>query len=393
MPLEFMHRSVEPAELAALYRFTTVCLVTPIRDGMNLVAHEFVLCQGHEQPAGSVARGTLVLSEFAGAALSLTRSLQVNPWDILGLSEWLGVALRMPAAERTERSREMYERVVELDSANWAKRFLGRLDRAATHNRDNRPHPLVSDERRQLIDRFGAASRRRLFLDYDGTLREITQRPEQAAPTPALIDLLRRLCRLRHTDVHLVSGRRRSTMAAWFPDLPIHVCAEHGFAQRHPGGDWEVANVDLAWLPRVQELLTLVCEEVPGSFLERKGGGLAWHYRLADPGYGPWRARELRKTLDGMLANDRAETLAGHAVIEVRAKGIDKGAYTAAQLRDLTPGEFVFCAGDDRTDMDMYGRMPPDAFVVNIGRPAEGARHVLPSPAELRRLLGELLGD
>ncbi|MBL8728998.1 MAG: trehalose-phosphatase [Planctomycetes bacterium] len=283
--------------------------------------------------------------------------------------------------------------MVELDSANWARRFLGRLDRAATHNRENRPHPLVSAERRRLIDRFADAPRRRLFLDYDGTLREIAQRPEQAAPTPQVLDLLRRLGDFAHTDLHLVSGRRRTTMAAWFADMPVHLCAEHGFAQRHPGGDWQVADVDLSWLPRVQELLTLVCEEVPGSFLERKGGGLAWHYRLADPGYGPWRARELRKTLDGMLANDRAETLAGHAVVEVRAKGIDKGTYAAAQLRDLAPGEFVFCAGDDRTDIDMYACMPLDAFVANVGRPAEGARHVLPSPADLRQLLGQLLGD
>lgn len=392
MPLEFLHRSIDPPELAALYRFATVGLVTPIRDGMNLVAHEFVLCQGHEHPAGSAARGTLVLSEFAGAALSLTRSLQVNPWDILGLSEWLGVALRMPPAERAERTREMYERVVELDSARWAQRFLTRLDRAAKHNRDHRPQPLLTDERRQLVARFTAARRRRMFLDYDGTLREITQRPEQAAPTPALLELLRRLGGRAHTDLHLVSGRRRTTMAAWFGDLPIHLCAEHGFAQRAPGGEWSVAaDVDLSWLPRVQELLTLVCEEVPGSFLERKGGGLAWHYRLADPGYGPWRARELRKTLDGMLAHDPAETLAGHAVIEVRAKGVNKGAYAQAQLRDLRADEFVFCAGDDRTDLDMYARMPPDAFVANIGRPAQGARHVLSGPADLRLLLEQLL--
>ncbi len=392
MPLEFLHRSIDPPELAALYRFATVCLVTPIRDGMNLVAHEFVLCQGHDRPADSFARGTLVLSEFAGAALSLTRSLQVNPWDIRGLSEWLGVALRMPAAERAERTREMYERVVQLDSSRWAQRFLGRLDRAATHNREHRPKPLHDDERRRLIARFAAAPRRRLFLDYDGTLREITQRPEQAAPTPAILGLLRRLGTLEHTDLHLVSGRQRTTMATWFGELPIHLCAEHGFAQRNPAGEWHVADaIDLSWLPRVEELLTLVCEEVPGSFLERKGGGLAWHYRLADPGYGPWRARELQKTLDGMLTHESAETLAGHAVVEVRAKGVDKGAYAGAQLRDVRAGEFVFCAGDDRTDIDMYRRMPDDAFVANIGRRAPGARHLLPSPAELRLLLEQLL--
>ena len=392
MPLEFLHRSIDQAELAALYRYATVGLVTPIRDGMNLVAHEFVLCQGHPEPKGSQARGTLVLSEFAGAALSLTRSLQVNPWDIAGLSEWLGVALRMPVAERTERTREMYERVVDLDSARWAERFLGRLARASEHNQEHRPHPLDADARSALVDRFVGARRRHLFLDYDGTLREIAQRPEQAAPTPQIHELLQRLTQRPDTAVHLVSGRRRTTLEAWFGGLPIHLCAEHGFARREPGGEWrEAEGVDLAWLPRVLDLLSLVCEEVPGSFVERKGGGVAWHYRLADPGYGPWRARELRKTLDGMLAHEAAETLAGHAVLEVRARGVDKGAYVATQLASIDDGDFVMCVGDDRTDLDMYAQMPSHAFVANIGGPAPSARHVLASPQDLRTLLEQLL--
>jgi trehalose 6-phosphate synthase/phosphatase len=391
MPLEFVHRSIDPPELAALYRFATVGMVTPVRDGMNLVAHEFVLCQGHAEPAGSQARGTLVLSEFAGAALSLTRALQVNPWDISGLSEWLGIALRMPAAERAERTREMYERVLELDSARWARNSLDRLARAAARNLAHRPAPLGAAARSALVASFTAARRRRVFLDYDGTLREITLRPEQAAPTAELRQLLQRLASRPATEVHLVSGRSRATLAAWFGALPLHLCAEHGFAQRPPDGTWrDRGDVDLRWLDRVQQLLALVCEEVPGSFVERKGGGIAWHYRLADPGYGPWRARELRKTLDDMLVHEPAETLAGHSVLEVRARGVDKGAYVSAHLQDVAADEFVFCAGDDRTDVDMYGRMPAHAFVVNVGGPAPGAQHVLTSPRELRDLLAQL---
>jgi hypothetical protein len=164
-----------------------------VRDGMNLVAHEYVLCQGHERPAGSMARGSLVLSEFAGAALSLTRSLQINPWDTSGLASAMSYALSMPESERADRMSEMYERVVELDSARWARRYLDRLDRAARHNRQNRPMPIVPDVRSSLTQRFAKARRRRMFLDYDGTLRELAQVPEQAAPTPQILDLVRRL--------------------------------------------------------------------------------------------------------------------------------------------------------------------------------------------------------
>lgn len=390
MPLEFLHRSVEPAELAALYRHASVGLVTPVRDGMNLVAHEFVYCQGHPRPAGSQHRGTLVLSEFAGAALSLTRAVQVNPWDITGLARAIGQALRLPPEDRSERIAELYDRTVELDSARWADRFLGRLATAAAYNRRHRPAPMAVAERRSLVRRWREAPGRRLFLDYDGTLREIAQRPEQAAPSPSLRALLQRLAMRPGTAVHLVSGRRFQTLDTWFGSLPLHLCAEHGLLHRPLGGRWQrIGAPDLGWMPRVQALLQELCDQVPGSFVENKTCSVAWHYRLADPGYGSWRARELKSQLDEMLANAAAETLSGHAVLEVRAKGIDKGSYVRARMQDLVPGEFVFAAGDDRTDLDMYRALPDDAFRVHVGGAVAEAQHAMATPTDLRALLSE----
>lgn len=394
MPLEFVHRSVEPAELAALYRYAAVGLVTPVRDGMNLVAHEFVLCQGHPEPAGSAARGVLVLSEFAGAALSLVRSVLVNPWDISGLAAAIDLALRMPAAERTERGAEMYERALELDSARWAQRFLVRLDQDAQKNQGARPQTIDHAQRDALRARFRAAPARRLFLDYDGTLRELTQQPELAVPEPELLLLLARLAAAPATEVHVVSGRRRRTLGAWLGALPLHLCAEHGGASRPVGGGWTtVQGIDLSWLPRVEELLVDACEHVPGSALERKGFGVAWHYRLAEPGYGSFRARELRTLIDQLLRGQPAETIDGHAVLEVRAKGVHKGAYVQARLADGPPGAFVLVAGDDRTDLDMYRGLPADAVVVHVGGGAPDGALSVRNPGEMRRLLASLLAE
>ncbi|MCR9245696.1 MAG: bifunctional alpha,alpha-trehalose-phosphate synthase (UDP-forming)/trehalose-phosphatase [bacterium] len=401
MPLEFLHRGVDNCELAALYRLADACVVTPLRDGMNLVAHEFVLCQGHEfggdgasGGATGRARGMLVLSEFAGAALSLTQSILVNPWDENALAQALSDALTMPANERTDRIAAMHERVLEMDSAAWSQRFLTRLDRAARHNREHAVRLLAPDARGELAQHFANAPERHLFLDYDGTLREIQQRPEQAQPTSEILELLQALANVPNTHVHVVSGRPRQTLESWLGHLPIHLCAEHGYAHRPPGAAWyQPVIAELGWIPAVTEVLERASEDLPGSFIEKKPCGLAWHYRVADPGYGPWRARELQHQLGEMLANHPAETLAGHAVLEVRAKGIDKGSYVAARTATTTKDHFVLGAGDDRTDDDMFRCLPTGATALSIGGGSAVADGALASPAEFRDLLRGFLTE
>ena len=215
--------------------------------------------------------------------------------------------------------------------------------------------------------------------------------PEQAQPTPVILDLLRTLTGLRRTEVHVVSGRRRTTLESWLGHLSVHLCAEHGFASRAPGGDWFQPVVpDLGWMPMVLEVFERASESLPGSFLEKKPCGYAWHYRTADPGYGPWRARELHQQLNELLEHEPAEVLPGHAVLEVRAKGADKGAYLEAHCRDPGAEDFVLCAGDDRTDQDMFRRLPGPGFAVSVGGGFPGATDVVATPADLRELLAEL---
>jgi len=120
MPIHYMHQSLEEADLMALYRAADVMLVTPVRDGMNLVAKEFVACRGDES-------GTLVLSEFAGAAADLDEALVVNPYDIGGVADAVHEALVMDGAERRRRMRLLRARVFEHDVHWWVREFLGAL--------------------------------------------------------------------------------------------------------------------------------------------------------------------------------------------------------------------------------------------------------------------------
>ncbi|MGH7719862.1 MAG: bifunctional alpha,alpha-trehalose-phosphate synthase (UDP-forming)/trehalose-phosphatase [Gemmatimonadaceae bacterium] len=123
-PVRYLYHSVPDTVLSALYRAADVLLVTPLRDGMNLVAKEFVASR-------TDGDGVLVLSEFAGAADELTRALIVNPYDVDGMAETINTALTMPREERRERMQAMRDHVMTHDVAAWAERFLTQLRTAS----------------------------------------------------------------------------------------------------------------------------------------------------------------------------------------------------------------------------------------------------------------------
>lgn len=390
-PVHYLHRSLDPEELVALYRFASACLVTPVRDGMNLVAQEFVACQSadSELPA---CKGALVLSEFAGAAHALGRALMVNPWHTGQVAEAVAIAFDMSPEERQQRMQTMARNVAAMDCNIWARGFTAALSRNAVRNRPaSRCVPLVAEPLERLRDAFVSAQRRVLLLDYDGTLREMAAHPDLARPTTEILDLLRRLGGLEATEVHIVSGRPRDTIERWFGTLPVHLCAEHGGTWRPIGGEWQFdQDMNLTWMARVKAILESASREVPGTFVEEKSCAIAWHYRMADSEYGPWRARELRSRLNEELANLPTEVIGGRKLVEVRAAGVNKGRYVSRVTQDRGDNTFVLCMGDDRTDLDMYAALPENSWSVHVGSAVDEARFQLDAPSDVRTLLRDL---
>jgi len=121
-PVRYIHRNVPRGTLAALYRGSQIGLVTPLRDGMNLVAKEYVAAQDEDNP------GVLVLSRFAGAAEDLQEALIVNPYDADDVAQAIQRAIWMPREERIERHAALLARVREHDARSWMGRFLNALD-------------------------------------------------------------------------------------------------------------------------------------------------------------------------------------------------------------------------------------------------------------------------
>lgn len=377
VPIHYLYKGFPQGQLISLYRAASVMLVTPLRDGMNLVAKEFAA-------ARTDGDGVLVLSEFAGAAEEMSDALIVNPTDVDDIARAIERALDMEEAERRSRMAALRGRVMRFDVHRWAEEFLAQLQEATPVPEGGLGTALPTEE---VLAAARRAERLVLLLDYDGTLVPIVKRPELAVPDRELLELLGDLSKVPGVDVHVISGRPRVDLEKWLGDLPLGLHVEHGMYSRVDGAWRARASVPEDLRERVRATLEHVASCTPGSRVEIKAAGLAWHYREVEREHGAHQAHELRLHLRELLVGTPLEVLAGNKVVEVRPRGIHKGLL----LRDLLrPGDLPLAIGDDRTDEDMFRALPPDALTVRVGVGPSAARYRLPDVAAVRALLRAL---
>jgi len=378
-PIHYLYRGLASDEVIALYRAAHAVLVTPLRDGMNLVAKEFVAAR----PDGD---GVLVLSEFAGAASELSEALRVNPYDVEQSADALVRALTMPEDERRARMAVLRGRVMRHDVHAWARSFVARLQAITPSAQSLRPSsaPAV----RAAEDRARAAPALALLLDYDGTLVPFAPTPDLAAPDPTLLGLLGKLAGRPNTQVHIVSGRKRTTLERWLGGLPVGLHAEHGLWSRFPGEAWSGGEAgDLRWQEPARAILEDFADRTPGALVEEKSVGFAWHWRAADPEYGAAQARELSLHLSALLTNAPVELLQGDRVVEVRPHGVNKGRVAMRVAERAPPGALFVALGDDRTDEDLFAALPEGSIALHVGPNESRATLRLPDPRAARVFL------
>ncbi len=383
-PIHYLYKPLTQEELVASYRAAEVMVVTPLRDGMNLVAKEYVASR-------TDGDGVLVLSELAGAASELGEALTVNPYDVESLAVSLDRALSMPEAERRERMAALRDKVRARPVELWAQSFVDTLEAGerAPEPTDLRHDPAALEA---LAQRLAMRAEVLFTLDYDGTLVPIARNPDLARPDSALRELLAMLAGSPGVEVCVVSGRAQSSLAAWLGELPIDLVAEHGVWSKRARadlGDWQ-CHIDpssLGWLPDAKNILQTYVERAPGAFLEEKTAGLAWHYRLVDPYLGVALARELRVHLVRHFAQAPVSILAGRKVLEMRPQGIDKGSAVRDSLGLFRSDLAIAAAGDDRTDEDLFAVLPEGSVSLCAGTLATRARYRVTGPDQVRRFL------
>ena len=383
-PIHYLNQSFDINTIVSLYRAADVMLVTPLRDGMNLVAKEFVASRSDED-------GVLVLSEYAGASYELGEALIVNPYDIDEVSEAIYDALAMKPSERKIRMKAMRERVFSQDVHFWANSFIEKLNSLSPAEIDARmssPEDLA-----KIIKKNKGTKKLCILLDYDGTLIPFKKRPELASPTQELMTLLHDLMSKKEFHVGIISGRKRETLQEWFGNTELEIYAEHGLWERRARGkEWmELQEIDTEWKESVRPLLDLFTRSTPGAFVEEKTASLAWHYRAAEKEYGAVQAKELMIHLLETYSNMPVQVLPGNKVIEIRMQGVNKGLAVDQLKTEMNTKALFIAVGDDHTDEDMFAALPEDGISIRVGSGESIAKYRLDSSAEVYKLLKLLM--
>ena len=382
-PIWYFYRSLPLESVIELYGASEVALITPVRDGMNLVAKEYV--------ASKIDRkGVLILSEMAGAAKEMNEAIIINPNNIREIADAIKTALEMPEEEQVQRNKHLQKRLKRYDVNKWANNFVDSLLLARKNRKISFGIDLTSEIENTLIQTYQTSKKALFFLDYDGTLTGFKDDPQKAMPDKQLYDLLDKLSGKENTEVVIISGRDRDTFDKWFQNKNFHLITEHGVWLKKIDGQWEflIQNSN-DWKSKIIHTLEYYVDRTPGSFIEEKNYSLVWHYRKTDPELGQMRAIELKDELSNLTANDDLEIMEGNKVIEVKGRGVNKG-QAAMQFMQGNQYDFVVGIGDDWTDEYLFNVIPEDGVSIKIGAGKTGAKYHLADHTEVRAFLKKL---
>ncbi|KAF2312968.1 hypothetical protein GH714_002252 [Hevea brasiliensis] len=434
-------------EKVAYYVVAECCLVTAVRDGMNLIPYEYIISrQGNElldkvlrlEPC-TLKKSMLVISEFIGCSPSLSGAIRVNPWNIDAVADAMDCALEMAEPEKQLRHDKHYKYVSSHDVGYWARSFLQDLERTCRDHARRRCWGIgfglsfrvvaLDPNFRKLsmehiVSAYKRTTTRAILLDYDGTL--MPQASIDKSPSPKSIDILNSLCRDKNNMVFLVSARSRNTLTEWFSQCEkLGLAAEHGYFLRLTrDAEWETCApvTDTAWKQIAEPVMQLYMETTDGSTIEDKETAVVWCYEDADPDFGSCQAKELLDHLESVLANEPVTVKSGQNTVEVKLSahvdesvkcnrnsripefkmGVSKGLVAkrllaTMQEKGMSP-DFVLCIGDDRSDEDMFEVITSsvagpsiapraEVFACTVGRKPSKAKYYLDDTAEIVRLM------
>ncbi|NNC34313.1 MAG: bifunctional alpha,alpha-trehalose-phosphate synthase (UDP-forming)/trehalose-phosphatase [Croceitalea sp.] len=383
-PIWYFYRSLPFENLIDLYISSDIAWLTPLRDGMNLVAKEYIATRTDKT-------GVLILSEMAGSAYEMNEALLINPNNFEQQADTLKQAITMPKEEQMARTMFLQNRLKRYNVEVWANEFMNALKEqrkgAAQVVSLQMDHAILTN----VLAAYKKAKKRLLFLDYDGTLAGFHKDPQKASPDEELYDLLDQLNAKEENTVFLISGRDKETFSRWFLHKKYNMIVEHGVWISRNGAEFSLLEkVKGEWMAKIMPVLESFVDRTPGSFIEEKNYSLAWHYRNTDPDFGDKRATELNTVLTSLIGNDDISVLNGNKVMEVKSSNVNKG---RASVRILGEDDFdfVFAIGDDWTDEFMFAELPESTVTVKVGLQKTQAKYHVDGTKKVRELLKQFI--
>ncbi len=384
-PISYQFQNRPFAEIVAMYRAADVMLVTPIRDGMNLVAKEFLASQTDDD-------GVLILSEMAGAIDELPEALSINPNSARSVADALHEALSMSKKKRVAAIKSMRQRIKKADIKAWSKHFIEDLRSMKPSTDERSDLPFSYGDETHMLGEISSAKRTLILLDYDGTLKPLVSSPSTLASFPSLrlLRILRRLSKAESVTLAIVSGRPKRALTLWLRGINVELAAEHGAWTRY-GGQWSRHNIEFKqYKKKLLPILKRITAETKGSEIEVKDYAIVWHYRNVDPELAYAKSTKLRHELEQAIGKHDIGVYSGDKIIEVKPQLINKGRVVKELLRIHNP-DCIVAIGDDYTDEDMFRALAPTDYTFKVGKGDTAARHRIESVSETIELLEKIV--
>ncbi|MVZ67650.1 bifunctional alpha,alpha-trehalose-phosphate synthase (UDP-forming)/trehalose-phosphatase [Sphingobacterium sp. DK4209] len=379
-PISYFYNTYCVEELSALYVAADICLVTSLRDGMNLVCKEFIASKENND-------GVLILSEMAGASRELIGPILVNPNAIEQIREAIRTAIVMPVEEQRKRLNDSLEIVKKFNVRHWVHIFFKRLKEIKALQKQELARRISPAIIQDMLSQHDASKRNLFLLDYDGTLMGFNKDADAVTPTNNLYETLEDLQSNPNNQVVIISGRPQDTLANWFADKDYFLVAEHGAWSNYPYHQWHSKNhISTRWKYPIKQIMSDFANRTAGAFVEEKNYSLAWHYRKVQHGLGNLRSQELVDNLRYLLPHYGLQLLMGNKVIEVKNSELNKGKAAMEIVHDFQP-DFIFAIGDDATDEDMFLELPANALTVKVGSRKSAARYYIETQEEVLNLI------
>jgi trehalose 6-phosphate synthase/phosphatase len=365
------------------YLSADVAIVTPIKDGMNLVAKEFIASRVNSD-------GALILSKEAGARYELCDAFIVDPANISDIAQAMNDALMLNNEEQRYRMVNMQEVIKKYDIFHWVSDVLEELPGVfSDKDQSNTFNAAITSE---ISNAFFSANKRIFFLDYDGTLSNIHENPENAMIEPNLLASIRVLASYTDTKVIIVSGRRAGFIEESFREVSIDYAAEYGSVLRKSNNKIVSHEITDTWKPTARTILEKIMPATGETVIEEKDFSMVIHFKRNSLKKFDVYLSSLLKEFKDISTLYFLEIVQAKTSFEIKPVSINKGKALGNWLYDQSY-DFIFAAGDDESDEEMFKMLPSYAYSVRIGDKSSHAKYISEKNAVIIDMLKKIASE